>query len=374
MATSPRSPFAHIATREYPYEGDFLLRTTAPSQVFTPEDFSEEHRMIAETARSFFEREVLPAERSIEQGDFTAVRELIVRAGEAGLLATGVPESDGGFGLGLVPTMIEVEEFSRNVSFTMAIATQTGIGVLPLLFYGTRAQKQRYLPDILAGERIVAFALSEGHSGSDALNPRTTAQLDQSGHHYILNGEKMWVTNAGIADLFTVFARVEGSRLAAFLVERGWPGVGFGPEESKLGAHGASTRSLILNDARVPVENVLGEVGQGHRVMFGTLNIGRARLGAGLVGASKTVLRLTAEYAAERHAFGKPIARYGLIQEKLASIAARIYAAESMAYRLAGLLGPQVSDAEANGLETVPGGIGFVTECSALKVFGSELY
>jgi alkylation response protein AidB-like acyl-CoA dehydrogenase len=374
VATIPRALPAQPAIAKHRYEGQFLFEAAGKSDVFTPEDFSDEHRMIADAARAFFEREVAPAERLIEQQHYELVRGLIGRAGEAGFLSTGVPESDGGFGLGLVPTMIEVEEFSRNASFTMAIATQTGIGILPLLFYGTPAQKRRYLPEILAGKVVLAFALSEGHSGSDALTPRTTARLDEAGRHYILSGEKMWVTNAGIADLFTVFGRVEGGGLAAFLVERAWPGVTLGAEEIKLGAHGSSTRTLVLDRVPVPVENLLGEVGHGSRVMFGTLNIGRARLGAGLVGASKTVLHLAAQYAADRCAFGKPIARYGLIQQKLADIAAKIYAAESMAYRLAGLLAPQVKEAEQHGIDTIPGGIGFVIECSALKIFGSELY
>ncbi|HEU4386760.1 MAG TPA: acyl-CoA dehydrogenase family protein, partial [Blastocatellia bacterium] len=374
MSTTPRPLAAQPEVTPYPREGQFLFEPSRSSEFFSPEDFSEEQRMIAGAARSFFEREVEPAERLIEQQHYDLVRGLIGRAGQAGFLSTGVPECDGGFGLGLVPTMIEVEEFSRNASFTMAIATQTGIGILPLLFYGTPSQKQRYLPEILLGNIVLAFALSEGHSGSDALAARTTARLDESGRHYVLSGEKMWVTNAGIADLFTVFARVEGSGLAAFLVERGWPGVELGAEEVKLGAHGSSTRALVLDRVPVPVDNVLGEVGMGSRVMFGTLNIGRARLGAGLVGASKTVLRLAARYAAERLAFGKPIANYGLIQQKLADIAAKTYAAESMAYRLAGLLAPQVKDAEQHGIDSVPGGIGYVIECSALKIFGSELY
>jgi alkylation response protein AidB-like acyl-CoA dehydrogenase len=374
MTALPRPLNARTALDRRRGEGQFLLRETDSSQVFTPEDFTDEQRMIGIAARSFFEREVAPVERRVEQHDYELVRRLIGRAGDAGFIATGVPENAGGFGLGLIATMIEIEQFARNASFTMALANQTGIGVLPLLFYGNSEQKGRYLADIMKGRTVLAFALTESHSGSDALEPRTTAVLDESGEYYRLNGEKMWVTSAAIANLFTVFARVDGKHLAAFLVERDWPGVSFGAEEVKLGVRGSSTRTLMLDDVPVPVRNLLGDVGQGHRVMFGTLNIGRARLGAALVGAAKAALELSARYAASRTAFSKPISEYGLIQEKLAGIASSIYAAESMAYRLAGLLEPQVSQLEKEGPESLPGGIGFVTECSALKVLGSELY
>ena len=357
-----------------PQEGSFLLHRGQPEDVFTPEDFNEDDRLVAQSARSFFDQEVAPAEANLERHDYQLLRSLLVRAGEAGFLATGVPETEGGLGLGLVPTMIETEQFSRNLSFTMAIATQTGIGSLPLLFYGTTEQKQRYLPGIMSGETVLAFALTEAHSGSDALSPRTTARLDSSGQHYILNGEKLWVTNAAIADLITVFARVDGEHLAVFLVEGSWPGVSLGQEELKMGMRGSSTRSLILEDVRVPVKNLLGEVGLGHRVAFGALNIARARMGAGLVGASKEVLSLAARYASQRNTFGRPISHYGLIQRKLADIASKLYAAESMTYRTAGLLTHQVAALTLHGVAAVPYGISFAAECSAVKVFSSELY
>jgi hypothetical protein len=363
---------AHAPRRSH--EGAFLLYRAQPQEVFTPEDFDEDDRTVAQSARSFFDEEVAPAEAALERHDYALLRRLLVRAGEAGFLATGVPEAEGGLGFGLVPTMIETEQFSRNASFTMAIANQTGIGSLPLLFYGTAEQKRRYLPGIMSGETVLAFALTEAHSGSDALSPRTTARLDASGEFYVLNGEKLWVTNAAIADLITVFAQVDGKHLAVFLVEGNWPGINFGAEEVKLGVRGSSTRPLILQDVRVPVENLLGDVGLGHRVAFGTLNIGRARLGAGLVGASKEVLSLAARYAAQRVTFGRPISQYGLIQHKLADIAARVYAAESIVYRTAGLLTPQVAAMTREGVGALPGGITFAAECSAVKVFGSELY
>lgn len=344
-------------------EGGFLLRAASPEEVFTPEDMTDEQRMVSQSAREFFDREVAPHGDRLEEHGNDIVRELIRRAAEVGFLATEVPESYGGLDMGLIPAMLQVEQFSRRMSFTISIATQTGIGSLPIVFFGSEEQKRRYLPKIISGEMVCAFALTEGHSGSDALGSRVTATLDSAGRNYLLNGQKMWVTNAGIADLFIVFAKVEAKHFTAFLVERNWPGVSLGAEESKMGMRGSSTRPLLFEDAPVPLENVLGEVGAGHKVAFGTLNEGRLKLGAGLVGASKDILSLSAAYSQERKAFGRRIADFGLIQEKLARMAAQIYAAESVVYRTAGLLAEDI----------LSDGMGFAIEASAVKVFTSEM-
>ncbi len=349
-------------------EGDFLLASSAPEEVFTREDLTDEQRMVGNTAREFFEREVAPRSNELEEFDPRLIRNLMGRAAEIGFLATEIPESDGGLGLGIFPALLQVEQFARHMSFGMAIVTHTGIGSLPIVFFGDERQKRRYLPAIMSGEMVSAFALTEAHSGSDALASRTTATLDGSSRHYLLNGEKMWVTNGGIADLFIVFARVDGLHFTAFLVERGWPGVSLDAEESKMGMRGSSTRPLLLDNVAVPVENVLGEVGAGHKVAFGTLNVCRTKLGAGLVGASKEILALSAAYSRERKAFGKRIAEFELIREKLARMTARIYAAESLVYRTAGLLAENLTRLSANGA----GGIGFATESSIVKVFTSE--
>ncbi|MEW6210569.1 MAG: acyl-CoA dehydrogenase family protein [Acidobacteriota bacterium] len=345
-------------------EGDFLLASSAPEEVFTREDLTDEQRMVGETAREFFEREVAPCGNKLEEHHPDLLRSLIRRAAEIGFLGTEVPERYGGSGIGLVPAMLQIEQFARHMSFGVAIATQTGIGSLPIVFFGDERQKLRYLPRIVSGETISAFALTESGSGSDALAARTTATLE--GGNYVLNGQKMWVTNGGIADLFIVFAKVDGLHFTAFLVERDREGVSLGAEESKMGMRGSSTRPLLLDNVSVPVTDVLGDVGEGHKVAFGTLNVCRAKLGAGLVGSAKEILSLSTSYSLERKAFGRPIADFQLIREKLARMAARIYAAESLVYRVAGLI---VDDLARSGNRH---GIGFAVESSIVKVFASE--
>lgn len=354
-----------------PAEGEFLLRPASPEEVFTPEDLTDEQRLVGKTAREFFEREVAPCGDLLEEHNPGLARALITRAAEIGFLGTEVSRSDGGLGLGLAPAMLQIEQFARQMSFGMAIVTQTGIGSLPLVFFGSEQQKRRYLPGILSGEIVCAFALTEAHSGSDALAARCTATLDHTGRNYLLSGQKMWVTNAGFADLFTVFAKVAGERFTAFLVERNWPGVSLGAEESKMGVRGSSTRPLLLDQVPVPVERVLGEVGAGHQVAFGALNVCRAKLGAALVGAAKEVLTLSAAYSQERKAFGQRLAEFALIGEKLARMAARIYAAESVVYRAAGLLEQELARLSGGG-QARSDGIGFAVESSIVKVFTSE--
>jgi alkylation response protein AidB-like acyl-CoA dehydrogenase len=346
-------------------EGDFLLATATPDEVFTREDLTDEQVIVGKAAREFYEREVAPRSDDLEKHDDDLVRSLIRRAADVGFLATEVPEADGGMGLGLVPAMLQIEQFARQMSFGMAIATQTGIGSLPIVFFGNREQKRRYLPKIMSGDIISAFALTEAASGSDALSARASAALDSKGLNYLLNGQKMWVTNAGIADLFIVFAKADGNRFTAFLVERNQTGVSLGAEESKMGMRGSSTRALSLDNVAIPVENVLGEVGEGHKVAFGTLNVCRAKLGAGLVGSAKEILSLSVAYSLERKAFGKRLADFELIREKLARMAARIYAAESIVYRAAGLLTDDLARLSTTG-------IGFAVESSIVKVVASE--
>ncbi len=357
-----------VKTRSAPrprVEGDFLLAPSAPEEVFTREDLTDEQRMVGKAAREFFEREVAPCGYKLEEHRPELIRSLIGRAADIGFLGTEIPEFYGGSELGLVPAMLQIEQFARHMSFGMAIATQTGIGSLPIVFFGDERQKLRYLPSIVSGEIISAFALTEAGSGSDALAARTTAALD--GHDYILNGQKMWVTNAGIADLFIVFAKVDGLRFTAFLVERDRAGVSLGAEESKMGMRGSSTRPMLLDNVAVPVANVLGEVGEGHKVAFGTLNVCRAKLGAGLVGSAKEILSLSTAYSLERRAFGRRIADFELTREKLARMTARIYAAESIVYRVGGLLANDLARSRTNGH-----GIGFAIESSIVKVFVSE--
>jgi alkylation response protein AidB-like acyl-CoA dehydrogenase len=353
-------------------EGSFLLSAARAVDIFAPEDFSDEQRMIAAAARSFFDCEVAPCASALEDQDPQLIRRLLRRAAEIGFLSTEVPVADGGLGLGLVSAMLQVEHFARHMSFGMAIATQTGIGSLPVVFFGSEDQRRRYLPGIMSGELICAFALTEAQSGSDALAARATATLDSTSCCYVLNGEKMWVTNAAIADLFIVFAKIDGRHFTAFLVERGYPGLSLGAEESKMGMRGSSARPLILEDVRVPANNVLGSAGLGHRVAFGTLNVCRTKLGAGLVGAAKEVLGLAAQYSAVRTAFGKPLAEFELIKDKLARMTARIYAAESVVYRTAGLLSSNLKTISGGGIDALPNGIGFAIESSIVKVFTTE--
>ena len=354
-------------------EGTFLLSSPGPNEVFTPDDLTEEQRLIADSSRRFFNSEISPQSAALEDHRPALIRELMKKAGSMGFLSTEIPEQDGGLGIGLVAAMLQVEQFARHMSFGMAIVTHSGIGTLPIVLFGSEYQKRRYLPEIMSGQMISAFALTEAQSGSDALSARTTATLDSTGEFYELNGQKMWVTNGGIADVFIVFAKVDGTRFTAFLVERYFEGVSLGPEESKMGMRGSSTRPLILDHVRVPVANVLGEVGQGHRVAFGTLNICRTKLGAGLVGASKEVLGLTAEYSTSRTAFGNPLADFELIQEKLARMASSIYAAESVVYRTAGLIDKELHRLKQNGWNDFPHGLGFGIESSIAKVFTTEV-
>jgi alkylation response protein AidB-like acyl-CoA dehydrogenase len=357
--------------------GSFLTEERDPQDVFTPEDLSEEHRQIAKTAIDFTQNEVMPAAAEIEAKNFAVTRELLRKAGELGLMSVDIPEAYGGLEMDKVTSALIAESISKLASFSVAFSAHVGIGTLPIVWYGTEEQKRKYLPKLGTGEWIGAYALSESSSASDAMNCRTRAVLSADGKHYVLNGEKMWITNSGFADLFTVFAKVDGEKFSAFLIERNTPGFSIGAEEHKLGIRGSSTCPLILADCQVPVENLLGEVGKGHHIAFNILNIGRFKLGAACVGGARNGLQDAIGYAKERKAFGKAIAEFGLIQEKLAESAAGIYAGEAMVYRTIGMIDAALADVDtsaAGASREIQKRIEeYAVECSILKVWASEM-
>jgi alkylation response protein AidB-like acyl-CoA dehydrogenase len=345
--------------------GGFLLEATRPADVFTPEDFTEEHHAIAKTTDEFFANEVAPSLEAIQHQEPGVAVRILKKSAELGLTAALVPEQYGGMELDLMSAMIIAEHLAKDASYSAWHGAHCGIGTLPVMLFGTEAQKQKYLPRLASGELVGAYCLSEAHAGSDALAARTRADLSDDGTHYVLNGQKMWITNGGAADLYTVFAKVDGEQFTAFLVERGFAGVSSGAEEKKMGIKGSSTTAVYLDNVRVPVENVLGEVGRGHTTAFNILNIGRLKLGPGTTGGAKHVLGVSLAYAKERQAFGKPIAQFGMIQHKLAEMAVRTYAAESVSYRVTGLV-------QNAGKDLLKAAEEFAAECSYVKIFASE--
>src|SRR5271163_4593909 len=318
--------------------GAFLIENSAPEEIFTPEDFTDEHRAIAKTTDEFWAKEVTPHIDAIRHQDHALCAKILKKSGELGLTAVVLPEKFGGMEMDLTSMMVVAEGVARNGSYSAWHGAHTGIGTLPLLLFGTEAQKQKYLPRLASVEMIAAYCLSEPQAGSDALAARTRADLSPDGTHYVLNGQKMWITNGGGADLYTVFAKIGGEKFTAFLVERKYPGVQPGAEEKKLGIKGSSTTAIYLDNVQVPVENVLGEIGRGHVIAFNILNLGRLKLGPFALGGAKEVLRVSLKYAKERKAFGKSIAEFGMIQHKLAEMAIRIYATESTSWRVVGLI------------------------------------
>jgi alkylation response protein AidB-like acyl-CoA dehydrogenase len=346
--------------------GAFLVEDRA--EIFTPEDFTEEHRAIARTAGEFWKGEVEPVIEAIRHGDHDAAVSVLRKASALGLTAVTTPERYGGMEMDLISAMIVAETMAHDGSYAAWHGAHAGIGTEPVLLFGTEEQKQKYLPKLASCETIGAYCLSEAHAGSDALAARTRADLNAEGTHYILNGQKNWITNGGRADLFTVFAKVGGEKFTAFLVERAFHGVSSGAEEKKMGIKGSSTCALFLDNVAVPVENVLGEIGRGHIIAFNILNSGRLKLGPFAVGGAKDVLAISLKYARERKAFGSPIAEFGMIQHKLAEMAIRIYAAESVSYRTAGLIESRV--AELGMLKAFEE---FAAECSIVKVWASEM-
>ena len=354
--------------------GGFLLDASPNEDVFTPEDFSEEHELIREMTRQFVEAEVVPRVEEIESKDWELTTALLRRCGELGLLGIEVPEKYGGESLDKVSAMIVQEELGRVGSFAVSYGAQAGIGTLPIVYFGTEEQKLEYLPRFCKAEIFTSYALSEAASGSDALAARTRACKSADGKHWILSGEKMWITNAAFADVFVTFAQVDGDKFSCFIVERKHPGVSVGAEEKKMGLLGSSTSTVILDNAQVPSENLLGEIGKGHRVAFNILNTGRAKLGANAVGGSKTALNDSIRYAKERVAFTRPIASFGAIQHKLAEMAIRIWITEAMVYRTAGLMDAGLEEVDHDQSTQVMKAIEeYAVECSILKVFGTEV-
>src|SRR5262245_26458443 len=342
----------------------FLLEDITPAEIFTREDLSEEHLAVGRMVEEFWTNEVEPNLPAIRDKKPGVALEVLRKSAKLGLLGITVPEKFGGMAMDLPSVMVVAEVMGRDASYAGLHSAHTGIGSLPILFFGTEAQKDKYLPRLVRGELLAAYALTEPLAGSDALAARTRADLSPDGKHYILNGQKMWITNGGAADLFTVFAKIGGEQFTAFLVERAFGGVTNGAEEKKMGIKGSSTTAIYFDNVKVPVENVLGEIGRGHIIAFNILNIGRLKLGPFAVGSAKQVLNTSIRYAKERKAFGSTIAEFGAIRHKLAEMAVGIYAAESMVWRTVGLIAP---DESLKGIEE------FAVECSIVKVFGSEM-
>ncbi len=355
----------------------FLLHEAPPDAAFTPEDFTDQHQLIAQTSEEFARNEIVPQIEKMEHKDYSITRDLLKKASQLGLTAADIPEAYGGLEMDKVSSCIIADRIALYASFATTWGGHTGIGTLPIVFFGTEQQKQKYLPRLAASELIGAYALSEATSGSDALNCRTRATLSPDGKHYLLNGEKMWITNAAFADLFTVFAKVDGEKFTAFLVEKNFPGFSIGAEEHKMGIRGSSTCPVILNDCQVPVENVLGEIGRGHVIAFNILNVGRFKLGAMCVGGARVSLQQAIGYAKQRQAFGKAIAEFGLIREKLANMAVGVFAGEAIVYRTVGMMDVALSEIDksaADAMTQVRKGIEeYAVECSIIKVWCSEM-
>lgn len=356
--------------------GEFLMRDIACKDVFTPEDFSDEHKQIATTTEQFVANEIQPINDEIEAKNFDLLLEKLKECAELGLMMIDAPEEYGGLNLDKVTSMLVTEKLAFALNFGLTYMCHTGIGMLPLVYYGTVEQKDRYLGKLIGAEMIGAYCLTEPGSGSDALGAKTTAVLSADGRHYVLNGTKQFSTNAGFADLYTVFAKVDKEHFTAFLVERTFSGLELGPEEKKMGMHGSSTRQVILNNVLVPVENVLGEVGKGHKIAFNVLNVGRFKLGALCLGQKKYALSEGARYANERKQFNVPISSFGAIREKLADVTAMTFASEAVVYRLAGLIDNRLATLDKTidnyYVEYQKGIEEYAAECALAKVFCTE--
>lgn len=357
--------------------GSFLTEDVDINRVFTPEDFTDEHKMIAKTTEDYVKNDVFPLIPNLENHEFEHSVNLLKKAGELGLLAVDVPEEYDGLGLDKITSALVTEKMAVVGGFSITHGAHVGIGSLPIVLFGNDEQKSRYLPKLATGELIAAYALTEPGSGSDALGAKTTARLNEAGTHYVLNGEKQWITNSGFADVFVVYAKIDGEKFTAFIVEREFAGVSTGAEEKKMGIKSSSTRTLILEDVEVPVENLLGEVGRGHIIAFNILNIGRYKLGVGTIGSSKRALDIAIQYVNGRKQFNTPISAFNLTKEKLANMAAQIYASESLIYRTVGYFEDnmgQMSDEEKKDGKKIAEAIAeYAIECSINKVFGSEV-
>ncbi|MET0391899.1 MAG: acyl-CoA dehydrogenase family protein [Chitinophagaceae bacterium] len=357
--------------------GEWLVKESSPSDIFTPEDFTEEEKMIQDMCDQFLDAEVYPILDRIDNLEPGLMKSLVQKAGEQGLLSVSFPEEYGGLGKDFVTSTLVNEYLGAGHSFSVAIAAHTGIGTLPILYFGTPEQKEKYIPKLITGEWAGAYGLTEPNSGSDALGAKTTAKLSDDGKYYLLNGQKCWITNGGFAQVYTVFAKVDGDKFTGFIVDRGTEGFTQGPEEHKMGIKGSSTVQLYFQDAKVPVENVLGEIGKGHRIAFNILNIGRLKLCAAAVGGSRRALNETVTYARTREQFKQPISNFGAIKHKLAEMALRIFVAESALYRTAKWVDDKEQELLAAGKpsnESLLGGAEeYAIECAMLKVFGSEV-
>jgi butyryl-CoA dehydrogenase len=357
--------------------GSFLLEERQTADVFTPEDFSDQHQMIGQTTEEFALNEILPQAEKIEHKDYSISRDLLKKAGDLGLSGVEIPEAYGGLEMDKVTAAIIADHIAKYAGFATTWGAHSGIGLLPIVYFGTEEQKKKYLPRLATGEIVGAYALSEATSGSDALNCRTRAVLSPDGKHYILNGEKMWITNAAFADLFTVFAKIDGEKFSAFLIEKSFPGISHGAEEHKMGIRGSSTCPVILNDCKVPVENLLGEIGKGHIIAFNILNVGRFKLGAMCVGGARVSIESAVAYAKQRKAFGKTIGDFGLVREKIANMAALIYVGESLVFRTVGMMDALLSEIDSASPDAAKERRKaieeYAVECSILKVWGSEM-
>ncbi|HKP46076.1 MAG TPA: acyl-CoA dehydrogenase family protein [Pyrinomonadaceae bacterium] len=353
--------------------GAFLIEERTPEEIFTPEDFTEEHNMIADTTRQFIDNEVIPRIDELEHHNWELARDLVKKAADLGLIGANIPEEYGGLGLDQTSGALVGENIGRCASFATTLGAESGIGLLPIIYFGTDVAKQKYLPKIASGEMITAYALTEAGSGSDAMAAKATARLSEDGTHYILNGEKMFITNGGFADIFIVFAKLDGDKFSAFIVEGRQDGVTPGAEEHKMGIKGSSTTPLVLTNAKAPVENLLGEVGKGHKIAFNILNIGRFKLGAMCIGGMKLMVHESVRYANERQQFNKPISSFGAIKSKLGEMAIRTWVGESMIYRTLGMIEAGIgavdqkdTDAKLRAIEE------YAAECSIIKVALSE--
>ncbi|WP_392454237.1 acyl-CoA dehydrogenase family protein [Chryseomicrobium aureum] len=357
--------------------GAFLTEDLTADRVFTPEDFSDEQKMIAKTTEDYVRNSVLPVVENLEHHEFEHSVRLLKEAGELGLLAADIPEEYDGLGLDKVSSALIAEKMSVAGGFSITHGAHVGIGSLPIVLFGNEEQKKKYLPFSATAEKIFAYALTEPGSGSDALGAKTSAKLNAAGTHYVLNGEKQWITNAGFADVFIVYAKIDGEQFTAFIVEKDFPGVSVGAEEKKMGIKSSSTRTLILEDAEVPVENLLGEVGRGHIIAFNILNIGRYKLGVGTVGGAKRALELAISYSNQRQQFKTPLSSFNLTKQKLATMASKLYATESLIYRTVGYFEERMNElseeAQKDGKEIAAAIAEYAIECSINKVVGSEV-